>query len=133
MQCELIFTTGSRVVHIRGDVQTFITSPFYPGSSFGNVNVIWNIVTDEGFKISIQFIEFRTSLNVNFLRAGDGVYSLNATSEFFLWSGSKLPPRLLSSSSAMWLRFTSISTSPGNGFNISVTSVPSNGITVNSC
>ncbi|XP_022083316.1 uncharacterized protein LOC110975282, partial [Acanthaster planci] len=117
---------GSRLVQIRGNEGTHISSPFYPRNYISNLDVIWNVVTDEGFKISIQFITFRTSSNLDTLRVGDGVYLSNSTGEFFMWNGTKFPPSLLSSGSAMWLRFTSLSVYPSGGFNISVTGVPLN-------
>ena len=98
--CSFCFTlTGARVIntYISANETTMISSPLYPRNYPNNIDYTWILKTEEHFKILIQFSSFDTEMGFDLFVAGNGVSSVNNTNIFFMWSGTRDSPSLLSS------------------------------------
>ncbi|XP_022101029.1 uncharacterized protein LOC110984806 [Acanthaster planci] len=109
-------------ISITANESVRVGSPLFPNIYPNNVDRTWIIRTDEGRKILVTFFEFSTQLYRDYFRAGDG--GNIGVDEFFVWSGNRLAPRLLSSGKQMWLRFTSNGATGARGFLFNAVSVP---------
>ena len=105
-----------------------ISSPLYPRNYPNNIDYTWILKTEEHFKILIQFSSFDTEMGFDLFVAGNGVSSVNNTNIFFMWSGTRDSPSLLSSENSLWLRFTSNGRATSSGFSLTALSVPSTGL-----
>ena len=109
-------------MYVTGDV---ITSPQYPANYPDDIDLTWVLWTDPDRKVSVTFSAFSTEAGVDIVRAGDGLVSTNYTGMFFSWSGSVVPPALMSSGHEMWLNFKSDEGFTLSGWSFTATSVPS--------
>ena len=105
-----------------------VAFPFSPSVFGSSVDLSWILSTEVGYVIRISFSEFQTRDDLDVLRAGDGNNSANFSQAFFVWSGSREAPDLLSFGQSMWLRLTSAELAAGSGFVLRATSVPSTGM-----
>ena len=129
--CSFCFTlTGTRVININisANEATVISSPLYPRNYPINIDYTWILKTEEHFKILIQFSSFDTEMGFDLFTAGNGVSSVNNINIFFMWSGTRDSPSLLSSENSTWLRFTSNGRATSSGFSLMALSVPPTGL-----
>ncbi|XP_038069836.1 cubilin-like [Patiria miniata] len=91
--------------------------------------------TKSGFSLSARSFgsSGKSAYNYDYLEVGNGRNSTDSSSRVFRRSGRILPPDTPSTGNAMWLRFTSGSSSTSSGFFLSARSVGSFGCILNSC
>ena len=79
-------------------------------------------------KLQMTFVNFSTG-QFDYIHVGDGEDFKNQSTRFFVWSGVRTPPQLLSDANTVWITFSSDSGDAfnGDGFALMVTSVPSTG------
>ncbi|XP_038063643.1 uncharacterized protein LOC119734296 isoform X2 [Patiria miniata] len=112
-------------VYLNADESVSIASPLYPSDYPNNFGMTLNIQTEEDRKILITFAGFETSGEDGVFRAGDGINGVNGSDVFFILSGDRQAPELLSDGNMMWISFESGKGTPSRGFSLSAASVPS--------
>ena len=128
LQCALFCYKGLQINDVDiGMNISVISSPEYPSEYPNNADIAWILRTDWNRKIFITFTAFHTEESYDVVQVGDGEDSNNMPSRFLSWSGTRLPPDLLSNGSSMWIRLISDFSINHTGFSCQVTSIPANG------
>ena len=125
---DVIIGNIRRSIYIGADDTTELTSPLYPNDYINNADETWVIRTEEGRRINITFLAFRTESGYDPLRAGHGDNSSDSRTTFFEWSGADEPPDVVSFGNEMWLRFTTDESVTYSGFSLSARSVTATGM-----
>ncbi|XP_026879255.2 CUB and sushi domain-containing protein 1 [Electrophorus electricus] len=97
-------------------ISDVILSPGFPGNYPGNLDCTWRILLPVGYGAHIQFLNFTTEDNHDFLefRNGPG----HSSSMIGQYSGSQLPPSLLSSTHETVVHFYSDHSQNRQGFRL---------------
>uniref|UniRef100_A0A8C4R6D0 CUB and sushi domain-containing protein 1 n=1 Tax=Eptatretus burgeri TaxID=7764 RepID=A0A8C4R6D0_EPTBU len=98
------------------DLSGVILSPGYPGHYPSNQNCTWTIHLPVGFGVYLEYLNFSTEATHDFLELLSGVGA--ATRVIGRFSGSRLPPTLISTTHQTSLYFHSDFSQHGPGFRI---------------
>ncbi|XP_022083525.1 CUB and sushi domain-containing protein 3-like [Acanthaster planci] len=126
--CEIV--PERLAVFLDAGEETQIQSPNYSDNYPTSIDVTWTIETVEGHRILLNFSSFDTEVSFDFVRVSDGGGEDGNSTEFFVWSGRKRAPALLSNGKTVVLRFTSDQLVTQSGFSVTASSVSSN-VTLN--
>ncbi|XP_035256647.1 CUB and sushi domain-containing protein 1a isoform X1 [Anguilla anguilla] len=99
------------------DLSNVILSPGFPGNYPGNLDCTWRILLPVGYGSHIQFLNFSTEDNHDFLEVRNGPH--HTSSLIGQFSGSQLPPSLLSTTHETVIHFYSDHSENRQGFKLS--------------
>ncbi|XP_048865206.1 CUB and sushi domain-containing protein 1-like isoform X4 [Brienomyrus brachyistius] len=85
------------------DLSGIILSPGFPGNYPGNLDCTWRILLPVGYGAHIQFLNFSSEDNHDFLEVRNGPQHMSSLIGQF--SGSQLPPQLLSTTHETVIHF----------------------------
>ncbi|XP_077864850.1 cubilin-like [Saccoglossus kowalevskii] len=86
------------------DSNGFISSPNFPMDYPNSIDCVWIIDISSNLSVKIDFINFETEAGFDWLIIGEGYDPYDH--EQYRFSGSELPPTIISETSVVWLRFT---------------------------
>ncbi|KAA0717588.1 CUB and sushi domain-containing protein 1 [Triplophysa tibetana] len=98
------------------EMTNVILSPGFPGNYPGNLDCTWRIVLPIGYGAHIQFLNFTSEDNHDFLEVRNGPH--HSSSLIGQFSGSQLPPPLLSSTHETVIHFYSDHSENRQGFKL---------------
>ncbi|XP_049337518.1 CUB and sushi domain-containing protein 1 isoform X2 [Astyanax mexicanus] len=98
------------------DMSNVILSPGFPGNYPGNLDCTWRILLPIGYGAHIQFLNFTTEDNHDFLEVRNGPQ--HSSSLIGQYSGSQLPPPLLSTTHETVIHFYSDHSQNRQGFRL---------------
>ncbi|XP_036402136.1 CUB and sushi domain-containing protein 1-like [Megalops cyprinoides] len=99
------------------DLSNVILSPGFPGNYPGNLDCTWKVLLPVGYGAHIQFLNFSTEDNHDFLEVRNGPH--HTSSLIGQFSGSQLPPLLLSTTHETVIHFYSDHSENRQGFKLS--------------
>ncbi|CAB1338540.1 unnamed protein product [Coregonus sp. 'balchen'] len=98
------------------DLADVILSPGFPGNYPGNMDCTWRILLPVGYGAHIQFLNFSSEDNHDFLEVRNGPQ--HSSSLIGQFSGSQLPPNLLSTTHETVIHFYSDHSENRQGFKL---------------
>eukprot|EP00063_Salmo_salar_P060825 XP_014035660.1 PREDICTED: CUB and sushi domain-containing protein 1-like isoform X3 [Salmo salar] len=98
------------------DLANVILSPGFPGNYPGNMDCTWRILLPVGYGAHIQFLNFSSEDNHDFLEVRNGPQ--HSSSLIGQFSGSQLPPNLLSTTHETVIHFYSDHSENRQGFKL---------------
>uniref|UniRef100_A0A671PAP2 CUB and sushi domain-containing protein 1-like n=1 Tax=Sinocyclocheilus anshuiensis TaxID=1608454 RepID=A0A671PAP2_9TELE len=98
------------------DMSNVILSPGFPGNYPGNLDCTWRIMLPVGYGAHIQFLNFTSEDNHDFLEFRNGPH--HSSSLIGQFSGSQLPPPILSSMHETVIHFYSDHSENRQGFKL---------------
>ncbi|XP_041921873.1 CUB and sushi domain-containing protein 1-like [Alosa sapidissima] len=98
------------------DMTNVILSPGFPGNYPGNLDCTWRILLPVGYGALIQFVNFTTEVNHDFLEVRNGPQ--HSSSLIGQFSGTQLPPDLLSTTHEIVIHFYTDHTQNQQGFRL---------------
>uniref|UniRef100_A0AAZ3P372 CUB and sushi domain-containing protein 1 n=1 Tax=Oncorhynchus tshawytscha TaxID=74940 RepID=A0AAZ3P372_ONCTS len=98
------------------DLANVILSPGFPGNYPGNMDCTWRILLPVGYGAHIQFFNFSSEDNHDFLEVRNGPQ--HSSSLIGQFSGSQLPPNLLSTTHETVIHFYSDHSENRQGFKL---------------
>uniref|UniRef100_A0A6Q2YHZ2 CUB and Sushi multiple domains 1 n=1 Tax=Esox lucius TaxID=8010 RepID=A0A6Q2YHZ2_ESOLU len=98
------------------DLTNVILSPGFPGNYPGNLDCTWRILLPVGYGAHIQFLNFSSEDNHDFLEVRNGPQ--HSSSLIGQFSGSQLPPNLLSTTHETVIHFYSDHSENRHGFKL---------------
>ncbi|XP_066534535.1 CUB and sushi domain-containing protein 1a [Hoplias malabaricus] len=98
------------------DMSNVILSPGFPGNYPGNLDCTWRILLPIGYGAHIQFLNFTSEDNHDFLEVRNGPQ--HSSSLIGQYSGSQLPPPLLSTTHETVIHFYSDHSQNRQGFRL---------------
>uniref|UniRef100_A0A8C7JIZ3 CUB and Sushi multiple domains 1 n=1 Tax=Oncorhynchus kisutch TaxID=8019 RepID=A0A8C7JIZ3_ONCKI len=98
------------------DLTNVILSPGFPGNYPGNLDCTWRILLPVGYGAHIQFFNFSSEDNHDFLEVRNGPQ--HSSSLIGQFSGSQLPPNLLSTTHETMIHFYSDHSENRQGFKL---------------
>uniref|UniRef100_A0A9J7XDS2 CUB and Sushi multiple domains 1 n=1 Tax=Cyprinus carpio carpio TaxID=630221 RepID=A0A9J7XDS2_CYPCA len=98
------------------DMSNVVLSPGFPGNYPGNLDCTWRIVLPVGYGAHIQFLNFTSEDNHDFLEVRNGPH--HSSSLIGQFSGSQVPPPILSSTHETVIHFYSDHSENRQGFKL---------------
>ncbi|KAL2083424.1 hypothetical protein ACEWY4_021197 [Coilia grayii] len=98
------------------DMASVILSPGFPGNYPGNLDCTWRILLPVGYGALIQFLNFTTEVNHDFLEVRNGPQ--HSSSLIGQFSGTQLPPDLLSTTHEIVIHFYTDHSQNQQGFKL---------------
>uniref|UniRef100_A0A673K927 CUB and sushi domain-containing protein 1-like n=1 Tax=Sinocyclocheilus rhinocerous TaxID=307959 RepID=A0A673K927_9TELE len=98
------------------DMSNVVLSPGFPGNYPGNLDCTWRIMLPVGYGAHIQFLNFTSEDNHDFLEFRNGPH--HSSSLIGQFSGSQLPPPILSSTHETVIHFYSDHSENRQGFKL---------------
>ncbi|XP_077981827.1 cubilin-like [Glandiceps talaboti] len=86
------------------DANGFVTSPNFPNNYPNSINCVWIIDITANLSVKLDFLSFETEAGFDWLIIGNG--DNPNENEQHRFTGSELPPTIISDSNAIWLRFS---------------------------
>ncbi|XP_070564555.1 cubilin-like [Ptychodera flava] len=105
---------------VKRDQTVIIESPNYPENYPDNVHCEWNVTTESGLPMLVQYRDFATEQGFDWLDLGNGLDSSDVDTRVQHLSGELwvMPLPVISTGENIWLRFTSDDTITKRGFRV---------------